>query len=120
MIKRSILHETPPKEGEPAVAVEGNAERRFARLVREWKAGRDPTTIAARMVLHPAYQAIIRMGDQAVPMVLNELKREPDEWFYALAKITGENPIPDAHRGRFGLMVNAWLNWGKKNGRLAR
>lgn len=91
----------------------------FRRLVAEWKAGRNPTAVASRMVNHAAYRSIIRMGPIATGMVLEELRREPDEWFYALAKLTGEKPVPDACRGRFPQMVDAWLQWGKKNGYLA-
>ncbi|MDP9175560.1 MAG: hypothetical protein M3O30_17090 [Planctomycetota bacterium] len=92
--------------------------REFSRLAREWKDGRNPTMMTSRMVSHPAYRSIIRMGLAALPMILQELRREPDEWFYALAKITGENPIPDACRGRFPQMVESWLKWGKTNGYL--
>jgi len=91
----------------------------FFRLAAEWKTGRNPTGTVSRMIAHPAYRAIIRMGPDVIPFVLEELKRDPDEWFYALAKLSGENPVPDASRGRFPQMVEAWVRWGKDNGYLA-
>jgi hypothetical protein len=93
--------------------------RDFHRLVAEWKAKRNPTIVSSRMVAHPAYRSIVRMGSPAIPLILEELRREPDEWFYALSKITGENPITDACRGRFPQMRDAWIRWGKDNGYIA-
>ena len=33
-----------------------------------------------------------------IPLILAELKREPDHWFKSLREITGENPVPAEHR----------------------
>ena len=38
---------------------------------------------------HPAYQEIIRMGTQIVPLLLQELKHNPLYWLPALNAITG-------------------------------
>jgi hypothetical protein len=93
---------------------------RFGELVREWKATRDTTGTTSRMIRNPAYQSILRLGPNAITLVLEEMRKEPDEWFYALAYLSGENPIPDACRGRFGPMRDAWLKWGRENGYIAR
>ena len=39
----------------------------FERLADEWEAGRPRGADVAQMTAHPAYQAIIAMGDPAVP-----------------------------------------------------
>jgi hypothetical protein len=92
-------------------------ERRdFRRLTDEWKSQAEflssPTAIAAL----PAYQAIIAMGPAAIPLILDELRREPDHWFVALKRITGEDPVPDEARGNLDLMAQAWLRWGRSHG----
>jgi len=47
----------------------------------------------AKLASHHAYQRIIGMGDQAIPLLLRELQREVDLWFWALEAITGEDPF---------------------------
>ena len=40
------------------------------------------------MTLLRPYQRIIGMGLPVVPLILEELEREPDQWFWALEAIT--------------------------------
>ena len=88
----------------------------FGRLTAEWKSQSEflssPTAIADL----PAYQAIINMGQAAVPLILGELRREPDHWFTALKRITGEDPVPADARGDIVRMAEAWLKWGDVHG----
>jgi hypothetical protein len=60
--------------------------------------------------MHPAYQQIIGLGPAGVPLLLRELEREPDHWFWALRAITGEDPVPEEARGRLREMAAAWLS----------
>jgi hypothetical protein len=91
-------------------------EQEFQALAAEWKATRRPTSSAARMAEHPAYQRIIGMGPAAVPFLLAELARAPDHWFLALHAITGEDPVPPECRGNVREMADAWVKWGKARG----
>ena len=63
-----------------------------------------------------SYLKIIAMGPDAIPMILNEMRRHPDHWFTALHVLTEANPVKKEHRGRFTAMVNDWIVWGKENG----
>ena len=100
---------------QPPVQKESH-EARFARLAATWKAERGPTSSTTRMAMHPAYQQIIGMGREVVPLILRELEREPDHWFWALKAITGEDPVPEQHRGRVRAMADAWIRWGREQG----
>jgi hypothetical protein len=94
-------------------------EARFNRRVVEWKRAKGALSSVSAMVLLPAYQQIVGMGEAAVPLILAELKEEgdqPDMWFWALKSITGEDPVPDEDRGDMVAMSKAWLNWGMENG----
>ncbi len=88
----------------------------FRQLVDQWRAETrflsSPTAIAT----HPAYQRIIGLGPQAIPLILAELEMVPGQWFWALVALTGENPVPDADRGDVAAMTATWLNWGRENG----
>jgi len=91
-----------------------NIQHIFRQLVDEWDdAVGDTATISDRF-MHRAYQHIIGLGPNAVPLLLRELEREPNYWFWALAAITRENPV---HSGAsFDEAVEAWLDWGRKKG----
>jgi hypothetical protein len=68
-------------------------------------------------MLNP-YQRIIGMGPPVVPLILEELRREPDQWFWALEAITEQNPVPQEASGKPRLMAEAWLRWGDQLGLL--
>ena len=89
---------------------------RFRELARRWRAETRHLSSAARMAKHPAYQEIISMGERAIPLLLAELRREPDHWFVALHTITGANPVPPESEGKVSEMANAWVRWGEKGG----
>lgn len=68
------------------------------------------------MILHRAYQEIIGMGPAAIPMLLDEIEREPNHWFPALyATSGGQNPVTDEDTGDIDKMTEAWLDWAKEN-----
>ena len=92
---------------------------RFQNLVNEWRRERGAMSSITEMVMLPSYQKIIGMGDDAVALILAELKSEgdePDQWFWALKAITGEDPVPPADRGKLPRMAAAWLNWARDRG----
>lgn len=89
---------------------------RFQTLAAQWKRETAHHSNAAKRAMHPAYQEIIGMGERAVPLLLAELRREPDDWFWALQAITGANPVPEASRGKLQEMAAAWIQWGLQNG----
>jgi hypothetical protein len=89
---------------------------RFQHLARQWRKDTAHVSNVARKALHPAYQEIIGMGNAAIPLLLAELSREPDDWFWALHAITGANPVPQEHRGDMRAMAAAWVQWGVEQG----
>jgi hypothetical protein len=56
------------------------------------------------------------MGQRAVPLLLAEMRREPDDWFWALRAITGANPVPPASHGNLQAIAEAWIQWGLEKG----
>ena len=93
---------------------------RFARLSAEWKEQSRYLSNTAQMAILKPYQRIIGMGLPAVPLILAELQREPDQWFWALEAITDENPVPPESAGRVQQMAQAWIDWGKQHGLVVR
>jgi len=54
------------------------------------------------------------MGKSVIPLMLEDLSRNPLYWLTALRQITQENPIPSEHKGEIKQMVEDWQNWGKQ------
>jgi hypothetical protein len=49
---------------------------------------------------HPVFVCEISRGKPRIPHLLVELKREPDDWFWALPAITGANSGPEQTQGK--------------------
>lgn len=90
-------------------------QERFYNLLSTWKEETGHLSILSKKFLHPAYQEIIGMGKDAVPLLLFELEKKPDHLFWALRSITGANPIPESAKGNLKLMADAWLKWGAQS-----
>lgn len=89
---------------------------RFAERTRQWKEQKQFMSSVSQMAMLPTYQRIIGMGPSALPLIFKELDQQPDHWFWALASITGEDPVPQEHRGKIGIMRQAWLDWARASG----
>ena len=110
---------SPPHDPARASAKESSRER-FSRLAAEWKDQSRYLSNSAQMALLRPYQRIIGMGLPVVPLILEELQREPDQWFWALEAITEENPVPPEAAGVVKLMARAWVDWGQEQGYVPR
>jgi hypothetical protein len=93
-----------------------NIEPEFNRLVQQWKSTRSSTSSSTAIAMHPAYQRIIGLGKPALSLILRELGKQLDHWFWALKAISGEDPVPSAHIGKMKLMAADWIQWGKQQG----
>ena len=88
----------------------------FHEMANTWRKETGYMSSVQDRAMHPAYQRIIGLGQPAVPLILDELQTRPDQWFWALRAITGENPVPEEHQGNINVMAKDWLNWGKERG----
>lgn len=96
-----------------------NPRERFRLLAAEWKDRSRHLSNSAQMAMLKPYQQIIGMGESALPLIFEELSREPDHWFWALEAITQQNPVPREAKGKIRQMADAWLAWARQNGYLA-
>ena len=105
---------------EVALIAKMSIQGRFQRLAAEWKQQSRYLSNTAQMAMLRPYQRIIGMGWSAVPLILEELQREPDQWFWALEAITEVDPVPPEDTGEVRSMAQAWIEWGKRQGYLGR
>lgn len=103
----------------PASRQPDELRRKFARLAAQWRSETAMLSSVTEMAVHPAYQAIIGMGPNVVPLLIRDLAEQPTHWFWALKAITGIDPVAPADRGNARKMTQAWLNWGKERGHLS-
>jgi hypothetical protein len=98
--------ETPPE----------TVEQRFRRLAAIWHEGTDYLSSMEDAERHPAYQEIIHLGPDVVPLLLRDLADHHTHWFTALEAITGARPVPPAAAGNIPRMAEAWVRWAQDNG----
>jgi len=96
------------------IGQEGNLEEQFKALAEEWYRETRMLSSTPQMVLHPAYQKIIGMGKEALPLIFKELKRTRGHWLWALAMITRQDHAKPGQT--FRQAVDSWLAWGEKMG----
>ena len=102
----------------PLTRQSSSLEFTFSELVDVWKKESASTSSLHELIMHPAYQRIIGLGISAVPLLLRELQRAPDHWFWALTSITGENPVKEEQTGKLKEMTQSWIDWGKSQGHI--
>lgn len=91
-------------------------EALFCELVSQWKESTKLTSSSSEIIMHPAYQRIIGLGPNVIPLVLKDLQENGGHWFWALQALTGENPVSSEDAGRIRKMTQLWLEWGQKKG----
>jgi hypothetical protein len=87
-------------------------DEQFLELAGQWRRETINVSSVHQLVLHPAYQRIVALGRPVLPSLLVQLRDQPDQWFYALTAITGEDPTQGAES--FDEAVAAWLAWGRE------
>jgi hypothetical protein len=96
------------------VRSDAEVEALFDVLKIEWKDACRYISSIEKIAIHPAYQRIIGLGLQAVPLILEDLRQEPDQWFWALSSIAGEDIGADQETATGA--AEAWLLWGREQG----
>jgi hypothetical protein len=91
-----------------------NLQQDFNRLAARWKSETESLSSIKKKITHPDYLNIIEMGYEVIPIILQSLLKEPDHWFVALNKISGEDPI--SYGASFQDAVIGWLQWGQRKG----
>jgi hypothetical protein len=86
--------------------------------VQKWKTDTRHFSSVKAMVSHPSYRRIMGMGKDGVPLLLQELDRQPNHWLVALNAMTGLDPVPVG--ATLNEAVSAWLNWGREKGYLPK
>lgn len=118
LVKLTVLGDSPQPvttggaKQSPLVVPPTDTEGLFQQLADQWRKETAHLSLAIKKVMHPAYQRIIGLGPDAVPLILRELQRKPGHWFWALKAITGEDPAKP--NDTISQATQAWLQWGQE------
>lgn len=83
----------------------------FEELADIWRRETRGAPFLITRVTHWAYQRIIGLGPKVLPLILRELERETDHWYWALNAISGEDPAEGVED--FEEAAARWLEWGR-------
>ena len=89
-----------------------NIRQRFTKLAQRWRAETLYSSVLEDKLAHPAYQEIIEMGEDVIPLILDELRKRPSHWFQAIDSIVGRPILPEDFSGGFADAVAAYEQWG--------
>lgn len=112
-IQDYLVHESFFESEDVRASAETQAE--FEQLAAEWKQETAHLSSPNMIAEHRAYQEIIGMGQEAIPLILRDLQQTQAQWFWALRSIARESPIQPEDRGDVDAMTVAWLDWGKRH-----
>ena len=65
------------------IKIDPKLVNKFSTLAEQWEREVEGMSSTTRMSQHPAYQEIIQMGTQIVPLLLQQLKQNPLYWLSA-------------------------------------
>lgn len=108
----ATIRSVPPKSiirvEEPGIVQE------FEKLVDRWERETATCSSLHEMILHDAYQQIIGLGPNVVPLILERMRAEPNHWFWALQALTRASPADGSET--VSEATDAWLTWGRSEG----
>lgn len=91
---------------------------KFELLATNWKNETAHQSSIRRMKDNFHYRKIVELGDEVIPMILEDLEHgdEPAFWYPALKEIAGgDDPVSLEHRGNVHEMTRAWVRWAREN-----
>jgi len=100
----------------PVSSRRDSRRERFRSLAQQWRRETQWVSSTTEAAMNPAYQAIIGMGAEAIPMILEDLRQNSGHWYWALKAISNEDPVVPRDRGSIKKMKSAWLQWGETKG----
>jgi len=92
-------------------------KQRFLDLAQQWADETAHLSSPSQKMLHPSYQAILGMGreykDEIIHLLIQDMKENRRQWFWALSYLAQANPIKPEDAGRIDRMINAWVRWAE-------
>ena len=91
---------------------------RFHELADRWEDESMFLSNSGHALALPSYDAIVKLGDQVVPLILKRMQTRGGHWYHALHDITKTDPVNPTDHGNVAAIQQAWLRWGRDHGRI--
>jgi hypothetical protein len=94
-------------------------EGRFTELTKAWRAHLLEVmdqSLASRAIACDAFDALVALGPDAIPLILREYQGINVPWGAVLARITGETALGDGLTGNRKDTRERWLAWARQHG----
>lgn len=88
-------------------------EAEFHRLTKLWHQECGYSSNMTFWMQNRHYQAILALGPDVLPIIIEDMRTTPDWWFHALEKLTGYRmPVDnETEAGRLQVLTDKWLAW---------
>jgi len=93
---------------------EPTVEEKFRQLANELSRETRLVSSLTAITAHPKYRQIVNLGWEIVPLLIDDMAKNKRFWLPALREITGIQPYDSADAGNSKIMIEAWVNWGKR------
>jgi hypothetical protein len=87
---------------------------RFRELANRWERETSHVSSITKRVMHPCYQSILAMGPNVISLLIQDMRENRRDWFWALHHLTQENPVSLEDSGNLDKMIAAWVDWERK------
>jgi hypothetical protein len=84
-------------------------ETTFKRYLEQWH--NETKYLSSGGFDNKNYQAIIALGWDVVPYIIEQLRNKPCHLFVALHSIVGASPVKPEHAGYLNEMAQDWIKW---------
>lgn len=84
---------------------------RFGALADSWIVETRLSSSVTDTFMHPAYQQIIGLGPDVLPLILEDVESGELHWGWALQALTGHDAAAGAHT--LPEARDAWIHWGR-------
>jgi hypothetical protein len=88
----------------------------FYEYLNKWRVETSLKSNPRDIILNTNYQLIIGLGEEILPVLLEEIKTKPTNLFHALKMISRADPTTNEDRKDILKMVDSWLTWGRNQG----
>ncbi len=99
----------PVGDRAPSASPDPSLRIRFDELVSIWLDETLASSSTVEICTHWAYQRIIGLGPDVVPLILQAVAQGQRHWSWALAALTGENPAAGTESQQGA--ADAWVRW---------
>jgi hypothetical protein len=93
-------------------------DRRFREQADKWQSETAFLSSTPMRVMHDSYQTIMAMGPDVIPILLLDLQKTHRHWFWALRHLTNVDPVLERDKGNIDKMIDSWITWGRKEGKI--